>query len=155
MFWLTLYTIPASSALEGQKADCWDNLNPLGVSGVLLTSFTFVVSQRRCLLVHSMQLAICKHFANIQNRDLHFTFKWRNSWRDFSPFNCYSHGKGGNYGKGQTDFTSVYEDRSNTLTRTLHTTDILGTVAARHGANNLWRTAYFPRSCTSWFYFLR
>ena len=30
-----------------------------------------------------------------------------------------------------------YEDRSNTLTRTLHTTDILGTVAARHGANNL------------------
>ena len=36
-----------------QKADCWDNPKPLKVSGVLLTSFAFVVSQRQCLLVHS------------------------------------------------------------------------------------------------------
>ena len=45
-------TIPASNAFWGQKADRWDNPKPLKVSGVLLISFAFVVSQRRCLLVY-------------------------------------------------------------------------------------------------------
>lgn len=31
----------------GTKGNCWDNPKPLKVSGVLLTSFAFVVSQRR------------------------------------------------------------------------------------------------------------
>ena len=57
------YTIPASNAFWGQKAGCWDNPKPLKVSGVLLANFAFAVSQRRCLLVHSRQLATCKHFA--------------------------------------------------------------------------------------------
>ena len=56
-------TIPASNAFWGQKAGCWDNPKPLKVSGVLLANFAFAVSQRRCLLVHSRQLATCKHFA--------------------------------------------------------------------------------------------
>ena len=42
--------MPASVAFWGQKAVCWDNPNPLKVSGVLLTNA--VVIQRRCLLVH-------------------------------------------------------------------------------------------------------
>lgn len=32
-----------------------------------------------------------------------FDFMWGNSWRDLSSSNCYSHGKGGNYGKGQSE----------------------------------------------------
>ena len=40
-------TIPASNAFGGQEADYWDNPKSLKVSGVLLTSFVFVVSQRR------------------------------------------------------------------------------------------------------------
>ena len=56
--------------------------------------YDLILQQPQCLLVHSRLLAVCKHFVNI--------------WRGFSPPNCYSHGKGGNYGKDQADCSRVF-----------------------------------------------
>ena len=43
--------VPASIAFWGQKAVCWDNPNPLKVSGIFLTSLR-LGDQTRCLLVY-------------------------------------------------------------------------------------------------------
>ena len=59
-------TIPASIAFWEQKADCWDNPKPLKVSGVLLTSFAFVVYQE---VVKNE--TVCRTKCTSSNRRLH------------------------------------------------------------------------------------
>ena len=63
--------------------------------------YDLILQQPQCLLVHSRLLAVCKHFVNI--------------WRGFSPPNCHSHGKGGNYGKDQANCSRVFRRQAKSV----------------------------------------